>query len=116
MTMYGQSSSPSPVSDPGVEELRDFFENAVDGMHWVGPDGTILWANRAELELLGYRREEYIGHPIAEFHVDPPVIEEILRRLAAREEIHSYEARLRCKDGSIRHVLISSNVLWEGDR
>ena len=23
-------------------------------MHWVAEDGTILWANRAELEMLGY--------------------------------------------------------------
>lgn len=97
-------------------ELSDFVENATVGLHWVGPDGTILWANRAELELLGYSREEYIGHHIAEFHADAPVIEEILQRLTRKEELHSYEARLRCKDGSIRYVLISSNVLWEGDR
>src|SRR5204863_3276451 len=49
-------------------ELRDFLENAVIGMHWVAADGTILWANRAEMELLGYGREEYIGHNVAEFH------------------------------------------------
>ena len=36
-------------------ELTDFIENASVGLHWVGPDGTILWANRAELELLGLR-------------------------------------------------------------
>ena len=37
-------------------ELADFFENATVGLHWVGPDGTILRANRAELALLGYDR------------------------------------------------------------
>jgi PAS domain S-box-containing protein len=92
------------------EELTDFIENSVVGLHWVGPDGTILWANRAELELLGYSREEYIGHNIAEFHADADVIEDILGRLTRDETLHSYEARLCCKDGSIRHVLISSNV------
>ena len=59
-------------------ELRDFVENATVGLHWVGPDGIILWANQAELELLGYTREEYIGRHIAEFHVDRPVIDDIL--------------------------------------
>jgi PAS domain S-box-containing protein len=98
------------------QELRDFVENATVGLHWVGPDGTILWANRAEHELLGYTREEYVGHHIAEFHADGPVIEDILRRLAQKEELNSYEAQLRCKDGSFRHVLISSNVLWDGER
>jgi hypothetical protein len=33
--------------------------------------------------MLGYRWEEYVGHNIAEFHVDRPVIDDILCRLAA---------------------------------
>jgi PAS domain S-box-containing protein len=96
-------------------EIRDFVENASVGMHWVGPDGVILWANRMEMELLGFTSEEYIGHHITEFQADRPVIEDILQRLANRETLHNYEARLRCKDGSIRQALISSNVLWKGD-
>lgn len=95
------------------QELSDFFENAVVGLHWVGPDGTILRANRAELEMLGYTPEEYIGHHIAEFHVDLAAISDILRRLQAGEVLHDYEARLRCKDGSIKDVLIDSSVRWE---
>lgn len=95
------------------QQLNDFIDNAVVGMHWVGADGEILWANQAELNLLGYEREEYIGHNLAEFHADADVIEDILRRLNSQETLCNYEARLRCKDGSIRYVLISSNVLWE---
>jgi PAS domain S-box-containing protein len=94
-------------------ELADFFENATIGLHWVGPDGIILQANRAELDLLGYAPEEYIGHHIAEFHADQDVIADILRRLWAGENVRDYEARMRCKDGSIKYVLIDSNVLWE---
>ena len=33
-----------------------------------------------------------------------------------REELRGYEASLRCKGGSIKHVLINSNGLWEGER
>ena len=40
----------------------------------VGPDGKILRANRAELDMLGYRREEYVGRHIAEFHADEDII------------------------------------------
>jgi PAS domain S-box-containing protein len=94
-------------------QLTDFVENAVTGLHWVGPDGKILWANQAELDLLGYTREEYIGHHIAEFHVDASVIEDILDRFANNQSLHAYEARLRCKDRSIKTVLIDSNALWE---
>ena len=97
-------------------ELDDFFENAVVGLHSVDASGRILWANQAELELLGYTREEYVGHHITEFHADRATIDDILFRLTGREELHGYEARLRCKDGSIKHVQISSNVLWDGDQ
>ncbi|HEY9848612.1 MAG TPA: PAS domain S-box protein [Leptolyngbyaceae cyanobacterium] len=93
--------------------LTDFLENGTVGLHWVGPDGIIRWANQAELDLLGYSRQEYIGQHIAKFHVDRTVIDEILQKLAANETIRNYEARLRCKDGSIKHVLIDSNVFWE---
>src|SRR5581483_4809298 len=50
---------------------------------------------------------------IAEFHADEPVIDDILRKLSFGESLEGYEARLRCRDGSIKYVLISSNVLWE---
>jgi PAS domain S-box-containing protein len=94
-------------------ELADFFENASVGLHWVGPDGRILRVNQTELNLLGYTREEYVGRHIAEFHVDQPIVEDILKRLAGGETIVDYEARLRCKDGSVRTVRICSNVLFE---
>jgi len=96
--------------------LTDFFENAAVGLHWIGADGTILRANRTELEMLGYTQEEYVGHNIAEFHVDKPVIDDILKKLAGAEALHNYEARLRCKNGSIRHVLVSSNIFFENGR
>ena len=46
--------------------LRDFLEASSICLHWVGADGTILWANQAELDLLGYRLDEFIGRNIAE--------------------------------------------------
>lgn len=94
------------------EDLRDFLENAVEGLHWVGPEGTIVWANQAEADLLGYPLNEYIGRHIADMHADSDVIADILARLGRNEQLRSYPARLRCKDGSIRHVEISSSVLW----
>lgn len=94
-------------------ELRDFLENGLEPMHWVGPTGTILWANRAELEMLGYAREEFVGRNVMEFHADRDVIESILARLERGEDLKNVRARLRCKDGSIKPVLINSNVYWQ---
>ncbi len=98
------------------QELNDFFENAVVGLHWVGPDGYILRANQAELKLLGYTREEYVGHHISEFHADRKVADDILERLTRNETLRNHEALLRHKDGSIKHVLIDSNVFRRDGR
>jgi PAS domain S-box-containing protein len=97
-------------------ELTDFFEAAAVGLHWVGEDGTILRANQAELDLLGYERDEYVGHHISEFHVDRPVIEDVLRRLLAGEVLRQYPARLRCKDGRVKDVLIDSSGYYHRGR
>ena len=91
-------------------ELRDFFENGNLALHWVGPDGVIIWANDAELKMLGYTANEYVGRSIKDFHVDSPVIEDILCRLTGNEKLHNYQARLRAKDGSIRQVAINSSI------
>ena len=99
-----------------VANLRDFVENAPEGLRRVGPDGLILWANRAELDMLGYTRAEYVGHHIAEFHVDAEVIEDLLARLSRGETLREREVRMVCKDGSIRHVLVNSNALFEGGK
>lgn len=99
------------------QELADFFENATIALQWVGADGIILRANRAELDMLGYSREEYIGRSIADFHVDEDVISEILSLLKAGETLdEEYPARLRCKDGSIKDVLIDTSGLWRDSK
>jgi hypothetical protein len=51
-----------------VVEMMDFFENAPIALHWLSGTGHVLWANKYELESLGYQPEEYIGHSILEVH------------------------------------------------
>lgn len=97
-------------------DLNDFFDNAVVGLHWVGADGTILRANKAELDMLGLVESEYVGRKITDFHADSDVIESILNRLGCRQILKDFPARLKCKDGSIKHVLIDSNVYWENGK
>ncbi|HEY2014904.1 MAG TPA: PAS domain S-box protein [Bryobacteraceae bacterium] len=90
-------------------ELRDFLENAVIGMHWLAPDGTILWANRAQLDLLGYQPQQYVGHDFSEFVEDPEELAELLARLRNAEGVHGFEIRLRSSNGSFRWARIDAN-------
>jgi len=96
-------------------ELAEILENAVEGVQQVGPDQRILWANRAVMNLLGYHAEEYVNRPLADFHVNRQVLSEFWQKLMRREDVCDYSAEFRCKDGSVKSVLINSNGLWEGD-
>lgn len=95
------------------KELQDYVDNASIGLHWVDAHGIIKWANKAELTMLGYTAEEYIGQHISKFHVHREKIEEILARLSSNETLDQYESELRCKDGCIKTVHISSSVYRE---
>jgi len=96
-----------------VDDLEDLFENGAIAIHLVGADGTILRANRAELDLLGYAPDEYIGHNIREFHADADTIQNILTCLSRGERLNWHPARLRAKDGSVKDVEITSSARFK---
>ncbi len=98
------------------QELEDFVDHAPVGLHWDGPDGVILRVNEAELAMLGYTRDEYVGRQMADFHVDEGLANEIMARLRRGETVADCEAQLRCKDGTVRDVIINANVLLEDGR
>lgn len=87
--------------------------DAIEGMHRVGPDGTILWADRAELQMLGYGWEEYVGRHVANFHVDVETVDLILDTLLSGGILIDQPVRLRCKNGAIRHVRMHSSSCFE---
>jgi PAS domain S-box-containing protein len=95
------------------DQLAVFLETAAVGLHRAGPDGTILWVNDAELEILGYSHDEYVGHNLAEFHASRETIDDILSRLHDGERLHNVEAEMICRDGSRKTVMIDSSVLWQ---
>jgi PAS domain S-box-containing protein len=96
--------------------MTNFVENANVGLHWVAPDGTILWANRHELEMMGYSQDEFVGRNIVDFHADRAVIEDMLGKFKRGERLDSFPARVLRKDGQVRHVLISSCPNFENDK
>jgi PAS domain S-box-containing protein len=93
-------------------ELLDCLESAALPMHWVTPGGTILWANKAQLDLLGYTREQYTGRHISEFHAVPFECANILQLINRREDLRAYPATLQCKNGTLRRVHIDSNPFF----
>lgn len=104
------------ISPPVHESLEDFLDNVTVAVHLVDREGIIVYANKAELKLLGYQKEEYIGHNIKEFHAEEEVIDSIFSKLAQHEDLHNAESKLKCKDGSVIDVVINSNVHFEDNQ
>ncbi len=96
--------------------MAALVESASIGLLWVALDGEILWANAADIELLGYEYAEYIGHNIREFYENPQAAKFVLRSLANHETLRNCEVRLKCKDGSRRLVSLDTTAYWEEDQ
>jgi PAS domain S-box-containing protein len=101
------------VSQQGIS---DFMQNALIGIHWVDKDGIIVWANTAELEMLGYRSEEYVGQALHDFHVDKTAAGCAFGKLLNDEPIVGFETKMIRKDGSICDVSIDSNALFKNGK
>src|SRR4051812_34318814 len=99
-----------------LEKVTDFIENATVPLHWINDEGIVTWANQAELNLLGYTKEEYIGQSIIQFHKDKKGIEELLFRLKNNEIVNNHASQLITKDGQFKDVLISSSSLFQNGK
>jgi PAS domain S-box-containing protein len=97
------------------DPFLDFFENAPVALHLVDREGIIIHANKAELALLGYSREEYVGHKISEFYLNDRQAEAALKTINHGGVLKDFRAALVRKDGSVREVLIDSNGCFEKD-
>ena len=93
--------------------LATFFEQAPIGLVWLSASGTILRANLAQLDLLGYAEADYVGQFFNKFCEDPAQGRELLERLANRETVRNFPMTRRCRDGAIRHLLVDAHPLWD---
>ena len=95
------------------QELSEVFEKALTGVHVIDPSGIICDANPAELRLLGYAADEFIGHHIREFHAEPEAAEGFISRVNRGETIANLEIKLLARDLSVRTVLLSASPQTE---
>jgi PAS domain S-box-containing protein len=121
-TLAGDTGQPVVESQKEEERLwqregmsADFLDELPVGLHWLSANGRILWANKAQVRMLGYSPEEFIGQPAGQFYVDPCFAKELADYPRKNERV-SQEAQLRCKDGSVKYVLIDTQVSWEKGR
>jgi PAS domain S-box-containing protein len=116
--VVGATSVLTDITDQMQSELRrrerdahDFFRNGAIGVHWIDADGIVVRANQTQLDLLGHSSGAFIGQPMRRFHESPDAFDDMLRRATAGETLRNHEVRLLASDGSVRHVLMTCDVV-----
>ena len=90
-------------------EYQTLFEQFPIGVFRSLPDGTILDANRAALDILGIQStDELTGSwRMQDFYVDREERQKILSHLLGTGKVHNVPVKCRRADGEIRTVLCS---------
>jgi PAS domain S-box-containing protein len=77
------------------------------------PDGVIVEVNDTFAKTLGYRREDVLGKTPLElkFWVTPEKLPAFRNQLETQGSVRNFELDVRAKDGSVRTVLLSSELV-----
>ncbi len=88
-------------------EFRKYFDLSLDLMCIAGTDGYYKRVNPAFHRTLGWSEEELLSRPLMDFvHPDDlAVTEEELQKLGQGVPSISFGNRVRCADGSFRHLV-----------
>lgn len=100
------------------EKFSRIFEMAPESIFFVRlRDLTVIETNAAFETITGHPREDAIGRSVVELGLwdDPAVRLDFLKTLEAEGHVNSFEFLLRRKDGELRRVVNSSQLvsIWE---
>lgn len=94
------------------ERYRSIFENAMDGIFQIKPDGKLITANRALADILGYKNpEEMIGKSdnlSIDIYVDPDSRERFKQAIETYGFIKNFETEFKKKDCNDKAIGILS--------
>jgi PAS domain S-box-containing protein len=97
-------------------DLTDFIENTSDIIYTTGPDGKLLYTNRAWSKALGYTKEEAREMWLSQV-IHPDELERtiaLFQRIMAGEEMHNVDIDIISKDGRRLSVMGSSHRRMRG--
>eukprot|EP01038_Epipyxis_sp_PR26KG_P007500 gene7500-10218_t len=100
------------------EALVDFVENSPRPMHVLDEEFNIIWSNKFELEVLGYKAEEFIGHNLVKEFVINGGVEQNKTMSTWNNSDNSYIDRFVHYQGKesihIMRVIANRRMLGEG--
>jgi PAS domain S-box-containing protein len=93
------------------EKYRNIYENAMEGIFQIGPDGRFISANPSLAQIHGYDSPEELMKTvktIPSIYVDPGDHHRLINLLFEQGAVQNYEAKMYRKDGSPQWI--STNV------
>ena len=98
-------------------EFADLYDHAPCGYHSLGADGTILNVNATELHMLGYARDDYVGHRVTEFLTPQSLARfgDTFAEFTRSGKVRGLELDFVCKDGSHRPFLVDSDLVRDSE-
>ena len=95
------------------EKFRELYDHAPVGYHEYDIEGRITNVSLTDLEMLGYTREEMVGHYMWEFNVEPETVRrQVLEKLqGSKPPGQDLERIYRRKDGTTFPVLIKDRLI-----
>ncbi|MEW6718147.1 MAG: GAF domain-containing protein [Chloroflexota bacterium] len=96
-------------------DYRSLFENVLDGIYRTTPEGKILDANPALVDMLGYAsKAELLGVDIArDLYAMPEERDVLLKEVEQQGELRNIELTLKCKDGQQIIVLDNTRAVMD---
>ncbi len=104
------------TAETSEKKYYDLYENAPDGYHSTGHDGTILEVNDIWLKMLGYEKDEVIGKlKLTELLTDEDLktYQNTFSELKRTGSIKNLEYDLKKKDGTLLPVLINASAVFD---
>ena len=95
---------------------RSLFEGVPIGLYVTTPEGLILEANPALVEMLGYPdKDSLLGVKASEIYADPADREKERTHLAQEGIVQDFETQLRKQDGTTIWVRDTCRVVYDED-
>ncbi|MBW4361003.1 PAS domain S-box protein [Flavobacterium taihuense] len=96
------------------EKYRTIFENVQDVFFQTSIANNLVQEVSPSCETLsGYTREEVIGSPVIVFFNKPQERERYIKILQQKVQVRDYELELKTKKGELRHVSVSSKLIYD---
>ncbi len=94
------------------EKYRNIFENAIEGIFQIDPDGRIVSANPALARILGYDSPQDLMATVTnmdgQIHVSEKRRREYNELLETKGLVRDFETQVSCKDGRLNWVSVNS--------